>query len=474
MRSAFIFITMNFAVDRFGFSADPRLTSADDVMQAWQRLSSTPMAVKEILGSMFLPETVSRLLSRFTIMKPLTVVDYKKLIDVQVESVIHSRLFDKDGRNVGRIEIKLSPKYKFYLFSEAVIPSEGARHTVVTVQSKIASDIEAALNNIPKSSKFSTAPLLITLDFSEAKETVIIKAQITDDKLSQPEVIVRRAVALQFPSVKAKGKVKADRMRTTAHEFGHAFVGLQLGHRFEQIVVVSPKPGIGGYVKFNENNQLATSLISHVFASLGSRAIERIVMSENPTDPKSVLAITSGPSNDIQQATLQLFNALYEFGFDPGGGTIDRNFIMGGGKYADYASLPHDLAEKLGLLLRNMENLIITDLLKVHTQDWYVEKIATLARAGAMTEKDFYSLVENAYPGEYAKGDGVTTHFRSLFAKYIEAPSKAKTTAMKMKQGDQKTSIEENVDRYMAKFVTVLENIFKTKKPTSCEQLLTD
>lgn len=463
IRSAFTFVTMNFAVDRFGFSADPRLTTVEDVMKAWEELSMTPMATKSVLGSMFLPETVSRLMSRFLIMKPLAEGEYRELINRQIESVIKSRLYDQQGRNIGQIQIKLKPNYKKYLYNETVIPSEGARHTVVSVQSRISSDIEHALAHIPKKSKFATAPLILYLDFSQAKEQVIIRAQIENDiendKVSKPEVIARRSISLQFPSAQVRGRVSAERLHIAAHEFGHAFMGVKLGLRFEHIAVVSPKAGVGGYVKFNDPSQSASVLIASVFSTLASRALERMVFSDKPLSPDSVMAISTGPSNDIRQATAALFNALYELGFDPGGGTIDRNF-GGGNKYADFASIPHELAEKLGRLLREMEDFIIKDLLVAHSQDWYVSKIADLARVGTMSEKSFYDLIEHRYPGEKNTEGAYPAYFKKIFSKHILSEPKELVKSRQKKTKVQTKSVDDNINFYMSNFIHLLKSNF--------------
>ncbi|MBL7671622.1 MAG: AAA family ATPase [Bdellovibrionaceae bacterium] len=48
---AFTFVTMNFSVDRFGFTADPRMTTVEDVIGAWKKLNSSVAGIKQLLGS---------------------------------------------------------------------------------------------------------------------------------------------------------------------------------------------------------------------------------------------------------------------------------------------------------------------------------------------------------------------------------------------------------------------------------------
>ena len=86
-------------------------------------------------------------------------------------------------------------------------------------------------------------------------------------------------------------------------------------------------------------------------------------MSEDPLSELSVLDITPGPSGDIQSATKLLWNVIYELGFDPQGGTMDRL----GQDYANFANLPPESSlSKLGLILRRMENDLVADLLRAH------------------------------------------------------------------------------------------------------------
>jgi ATP-dependent Clp protease ATP-binding subunit ClpA len=437
-RGAMTFATMNFSVDRFHFKADPRLTTIDDVMNAWRSLKMTPMAIKEVLGSMFLPETVSRLMARFTIMKPLAKNEYQALINRQTEIVTKARLIDDKGINRGQINLKLTPAYRSYLYSETVIPSEGARNTVMGAQARIASDLERALESIPKSSRLGRVPLVVTLDFREGSSTVVARAQRVENgqpvAAEKPKVISQYRVALNFPPLNVKGQVSAERMKTSAHEFGHAFVAARLGIRFGDIVVVPPSPGTGGYVTVR-SGRTGVELMSRIYAILASRAFERMVMSEDPRSADSVLRITSGPSRDIQMATKELYNMLFELGMNPNGGTIDRNLIDGPAKYAAIQEMKPETAEKLGLVLRDMENIVLDDLLKSHSTEWYVEKIATVARAGAMTEAEFYSAIGRILP-ESKANFGSPSKVQAMFKGFVKDRDAAEAAARKATYGE--------------------------------------
>jgi hypothetical protein len=455
-RAAFIGITMNFAVDRFGFEADPRMTSIEDVINAWKKLKATPAAIKNILGSMFLPDTVSRLMTQLSIMKPLDRPAYQKVIVGQTLKVRGARLLDHDGRNVGQIELAMTTAYRRYLFSESVIPSEGARNTSKSANTMISTDLEYALARLPRSSKYAREPLTITLDYSEAKQRVRYRIQLTNQPDETPLKLNDRDIALRFPPTKIIGRVSEERMHTSAHEFGHAFTAAQMGVRFEYVVVVE-SAGAAGYVKPNGKGSSAADHLGRIRMILGSRVFERVFMSPNPMMSESVLSITSGPSRDIQMATLSLYEMLYLLGMNPNGGTLDRNFNMGGGKYATIADMPSELAYSLGQILRDMEDSILRETLEEHSREWYIEKITKLSRAGSMDEKEFYNLIERKLPAADRRSVGtINEYFRSLFKNGILKPTSIERKAANNRTGNTRMTPAERTQRAMESFTSIL------------------
>jgi hypothetical protein len=475
VRDAFMFITMNFSVDRFDFTADPRMTTIEDVIKAWKNMKSSPMMVKNLLGSMFLPETVNRLIARLSIMKPLDKASYQKIVDAQLGLVAAERLHDEHGRNLGQITVQMSSAYKKYLMAETVIPSEGARNTVVDAQKIISRDLNQALERLPRSSKYAKAPIVLTLDYLEAKTEVRVSVKLADGKDSGISVY-QAPVALKFPSPVARGLMSPTRLLTAAHEFGHAFVAMHLGLRFEHVVVVPPNTSMGGYVKFKRTGLTAKSMMAQVYATVASRALERLVLSPDPFKKEAVLDITAGASQDIKQATFSLYNMIYELGFDPAGGTLDRNFSMGMGKYASYEDLPSNLAEALGLILRDMENYVLDDITKTHRKNWFVDRIAKLGKAGAMNEKEFYSLTGYTYPGAGNDVYGVTSYLRDLFDKYLTKMSSSEQKARAVPRGLTQLTVEQTLDRYTSEFARlVAKHLHSAGEMTDsrCKELLT-
>lgn len=414
VRNAFVAVTMNFAVDRFRFEADPRLTTIEDVVGAWKRLSTRLTDLKTLMGTMFLPETVNRLLARIYIMNPLEKVDYETLIEKQINDVIKSRFYDKKGRDIGQVELQITQNYRQYLYSESVIPSEGARHTLNTVKGFLNDDIDLLTKKIPKNSKFSGERLIYILDYVPESQKVIGSITVKANPEIAVKDIYQRTISLAFPPLNAIGKMSKNRIVTGIHEFGHAFVSLRLGKRFEYATVVPPRTGVGGYVKYSDGDRSAMDLVNSIYSSVASRAMERIILSDQARSDYSVLSITSGASSDIQQATMELFNAIHQFGFDPKGGTIERT-----GEspfpYANFSKIPAEEVEKLGRILRAMEDSLVDDLLKAHSQEWYLSKITEFTRVGGVFEKEFYQLVEYAYPGDAKKSPSEKSRLHELF-----------------------------------------------------------
>jgi len=375
----------------------------------------------------------------------------------------------------------LSDEYKEYLYRETVIPSEGARHTVVSVQSRISSHLEAVLQNIPRRSAYASAPLKVRLDFEEASTEVVATVEVTDGSSKEkPKEVVRRSVHLQFPNPSIEGQVEAFRMFVSAHEFGHAYMGARLGLRFEHVVVVPPSPGTGGYVKFSGDTFTAKSQVAYIYSVLAARAMERIIMNTDPVAQTSVLGISSGPSSDIRQATFALYNMIYELGMDPDGGTIDSNFNMGPGRYASIQDMPEGLTQKLGLIMRDMETLIVKDFIGIHKRDWYVERIVKLAKKGVMSEQEFYDLVGYNFPGRIEESEEIfSEQFLKLFGEHLTSNAQNTSDAMSKRRRGQKVAANVLREDYVKAFGEIIrKHLHPSKKgaatstETGCDQFL--
>lgn len=472
LRDAFIFVTMNFAVDRFGFEADPRMTSVKDTRDAWKELKTRLADMKRLMGSMFLPETVSRLMARLQIMAPLTEEDYRRVIGLQAEEVSRVRLADAGEGTEARIRLRLTPAYRRYLFAETVVPSEGARYTSNSSRIKITGDLERALKSLKRSADYAAKPIEILLDYKPGSRQVVGLVRRTDRRGAKSVKIFEQKVPLFFPPLRAYGRLEPERVTVALHEFGHAYVAARLGLRFEHVVAVPPENGVGGYVKPAKMRHTARSLLARVYMSLGSRALERIFLSRDPRDRRSVLEITPGPMSDIKQATELLFKMLHEWGLDPDGGTLDRKGASCCHRYANFSDLPASEVEKLGRVLREMEDQLILDLLEAHPREWHMEKIARFARVGGMTEEEFYGLIGRPHPGPEPENEDGTVAFLGEVSPVLESfrgivkpTPKQFRAALEFREGPGGLTAAGQLEAYRARFEEILARVMHPAPP---------
>lgn len=466
IRDAYTFVTMNFGADLFGFKADPRMTSAQDMLNTWARLSTRPADLKNVLGKLFLPETISRVISNFVIMKPLALKDYAKLIDGVVAQTYSERLLDGDGNFASQINIQLSAEYKRYLLNETVIPSEGARYTSLKSRSMVLYDIEHALNQIKRNSKFATSPFILTLDYLPKSEAIVYRMK--NPKTGQTETLGKRKITLTFPRPEANGYLGSFRSLVSVHEFGHAYAAIRTGLRFELATVIPPETGTGGYVKFLDNGMSARAQVARLYSALAARVMERIFFSPNPQSAESVLDVSTGASGDIQQATKQLYQIIYELGFDPNGGTISRVGPTSQ-PYAKFEDLPAWQIDALGKIMRRMENQIMNDFLSAHDVAWYREKIGEFGRAGTLYEEAFYQLIGYPYPGEGSGFLGDNSTIQETLKGVIDPSNPVAKAARRYLQGNTRTTAKENMDRYLEAFMQALQEELHTM---NCNTLL--
>jgi hypothetical protein len=174
--------------------------------------------------------------------------------------------------------------------------------------------------------------------------------------------------------------------------------------------------------------------------------MERVFLSNEPLKAGSVLSITSGASGDILQATEGLWNLMYQLGFDPNGGTMDRRGVNAAGRYAHFSDLPAEEVEKLSKVLRQMEDYLVKDLLDAHPKDWYVEKIGKFARLGGVDEEEFYKIAGYPHPGNNVISLGERNLLQDSFKGMIVEEPKEVRVAREFKQGRMKTTAQENLD----------------------------
>lgn len=442
IRNAFTMVTMNFATSLFNFQADPRLTSFDDMVRAWRELSRSPEARRATLARIFLPETVSRILPRFQIQRPLERDHYRTIVRNHLLRVVEAR-FNTGNRNSAQIFVSLSDAYVDYIVNESAIPSEGARNAVLTAQNIISADLEDIVSNIPRSGRRSSARLEATLDYNPETTEVIARESSASESENE---IFRKKISLRFPSLRENGRIAQRRMHTAIHEFGHAYTAIRMGLRFQYATAVSLSAGAAGFVSLRDGiSRTGNNLVARIYAVLAARAMERVLLSADPNSGSSVFSGSQGATSDMQMATRMLYDLTYELGMNPGGPSMDRNGAGPTGAYAKFADVPAEQVERLGLILRNMENYLVADLTAAHSREWYLAKIEEFARRGGVTEKEFYEVIDYPHPGEnnFEFGENFATN--NLFPGVMESlPAEAQVMAAFL-QGQTQTTAAQNL-----------------------------
>ena len=465
LRDAFPIYTMNFATDRFKFEADPRLTSIDDVTKAHRQLASSKKTIREVLGTLFLPDTASRMMDGMHVVKPLQAADYSKLIDREAAQSVADR-FGGRAAEVGKIELKMTPEYRHYLEAEVIVPSEGARNTAKATRRLVSRDLAAAMNALPRSGangrKFATAPLTVTLHFRPGRSEVVYRARLQQEASHADVKLGSEKVARYFPPPRAYGKMPMARLSTAGHELGHALARVRLGGRFLHIAAISPGGNVNGYVRTQGEVRSPADLITHIYSGLASRAMERILKSNDPLSANAALSIGTGVGQDNDTVIAMLYDLVHRLNFDPEGGT--------GTLVSDSKPKPvlkPKMIQQLQKVLRDMELYLVRDFLSAHPMAWYKEKIRKVARAGVMDEITFYETIGYRYPGDNAMPYGERSRLATLFAEDVQrepaAVQRARAFQMGTHPSEPKRTAEQNLEAAIAFFKTSLHKHLHSK-----------
>ncbi len=389
INDAFTFVTMNFNVALFKFEADPRLTTIDDTFQAYKQLIQLKN-LKEVLSRMFRPETVNRMLDSLTVLKPLDEEAYEKIIRKQMVSALKERFYVK-GQDHGFIDARFTDSFFQLIKNETIVPSEGGRFTFNSSKKLILNTIEKAMIEIPR--KYLTQPLVIEFDYEPKKQMISADAHVKNSAQKKFSLF-NQNIKLRFPDVKIHGAIPEDRLMVAAHEFGHALVSVLLGLEVER---VSAYDLDNGFVKFANQEDILSikSEIYHLYATVASRSMERVIFSGRALERASVLDITLGSGGDIENLTKSLFSRLMRSGLDPNGGPFDYHM----GKDTDHIyynvqALPFEKVEKMSHLLAAMEDKMVKDLTDSFSMEWMKEKIIEIARLGDLKGEEFYRLID--------------------------------------------------------------------------------
>jgi hypothetical protein len=152
-----------------------------------------------------------------------------------------------------------------------------------------------------------------------------------------------------------------------------------------------------------------------------------------------------GNGGDITVSTRQLWDYVHRYGLDPHGGNIDRSE----NPFTRLSSISTEEAHQLSMVERDIEDQLVKDLLKEHPAKWYKDKILAFARAGKVSEKDFYKILAYPWPGKSSTSFGNHSMLRSAFSDHVEQFPPEVLRAMSFRQGigsNGHTAVE-NLDR---------------------------
>ena len=459
VRDAFLYISMNFNSELIHFEADPRLTTIEDVMHAYEKLASSKATLREVFSKIFRPDTINRLLSKVRVLKPLSLVAYQKILNKQVKNVVVERFGGEEAFANSKIKLELSKDYLDMLFSESVIPSEGGRYAQETAKQIISRDFDFALRQIPN--KHRSEPVKIKFHFDKKQSEVVASFVFDSDKKTKIQTdssksqnrdfkktfSVKQSRVLSFPpvSLPASALIEDDRLLTAVHEFGHAYMAVLLGLRLETMAVVSPSANIGGYAKFQTTGlSEAQILIANIYISIASRAFERIFLSEQPKSKYALSFVTSGASVDIQSATRLIRDYVFKLGFtqslgvlDFEGGSVDQNKF-----YAKFQEIPFEQQAALAKTALQLENKIIDFILKDKNLEWYKSKIEQVARKGILNEAEFMQIIDVDVSQE--PKSVLQNRLHQVFAGSIKASNSNAANAFYVPNADQNLKLFSN------------------------------
>lgn len=398
LSNVLVVVAMNFRPDIYGdLTAHPDLTSIRDLQEIHEEVGIKPVDIAEALGSMFRVNTVSRLLPQTHVMRPLDEEAYRKLIDFQIGEAVKRLLPENNDKSMS---MEATGSFKELLFRETVIPATGARETVQGVGDLVESAFSEVLHRLPKPLAYRS--LKITVDYDRNSGQVVVTASDSGKGKRAKPLVVRYQPRLRFEVVPIgpDEKIPEDRRHTAAHEFGHALAHVRYGVPFELMRVEPISSEIGGFVKggHDEGDPTGRQMYAELLIKLASRAMERVIYSPDPLDPKTSLPhLTSGASSDLLEATKLAVRQIAQFGLDPAFGAMARwNKLMREEEMTQ--PVPEAVYERAREILNKMEQFLVEDFMSAHSRKWYAEKILKVARAGRLTEKEFYRVLGYGHP----------------------------------------------------------------------------
>lgn len=242
-------------------------------------------------------------------------------------------------------------------------------------------------------------------------EAAILAVRYHKDCIGMAEIDEAIDRRISGPAKSSKGMSPEERKEVAFHEAGHAIIGLVLPHAEKvQKITIIPRGNTGGHVLMTPESDkflmTKNELLAMITGLLGGRASEEIFFDD----------ISTGASNDIQQATRLARSMVTEYGMSDLGPIQyeeDQGSVFLGRDYANTAKNfstqvayeidkavreiidnAHEEAKKIILEHKDDVTLIAETLLQKETIT--AEEIEALVKTGKLPEKKKAMLTESS------------------------------------------------------------------------------
>ena len=261
-------------------------------------------------------------------------------------------------------------------------------------------------------------------------EAAILAVRFHKDTVGMAEIDEAIDRRISGPAKSSKGMSPTERKQVAFHESGHAIIGLVLPHAEKvQKITIIPRGNTGGHVLMTPEDDrfLMTKkeMLAMITGLLGGRTSEEIFFDD----------VSSGASNDIQQATRLARSMVTEYGmsdlgpiqYEQAGGSV----FLG----RDYANTSKNFSTQIAYEIDKAVREIIDScheearkIILEHKDD--VTLIAeTLLEKETITAEEIESLVKTGkLPGKVAASvqetDAISQETKEKLDKIVSSPTK--------------------------------------------------
>jgi len=356
---------------------DPNVVLPDDLHEVTSKVTIND--VKRALLARFRPEQVARMGSTHILFPGFTPEHYRALIDLKLKDLA-LRIRETQG-----LRVEFEESVKTLLYSEAVIPTQGARPVISLISEFIESQIPSWITGVRLAGREDVA-LQVRYDPS----TKILRAHGPGLAAALSRFFESRPVVSQT-ELRRRHYDSVLRRVVAVHEAGHVTAGIAAyGMLPKQIHAAALHTSLAGHTEFENFPILNYTLaLGKLACGLGGMAAElRVFKKEN---------LSSGSFQDLQEATMTASQLVTQLGMGP---HLGQSFQDPG-----------------------LENLITFKSKDDKLKEKWLQAALAQAKAAIAAQQPFFSalvrylLNETSLSGE---------ELRKLFLEFYEAPPDVK------------------------------------------------